>query len=445
MAGVQFFQWSVVAQAAAKPRERPNIVLILADDMGYGDASCYPQSWLNTPHLDHMADEGMRLTDFHSSCPVCSPTRAGLLTGRYQQRAGIPGVILADEKQNRHHGLFPHEVTFAELLQDAGYATAVFGKWHLGYQRKFNPIRHGFDHFRGYVSGNIDFISHVDRMGIADWWDGDKLTPAEGYVTHLITRHAVQFIEQHKNRPFCLYIAHEAVHSPYQGPFDKPVRAVGIGNIKGAGRKDIKQAYREMMTEMDRGVGAVLSTLKRLKIDSNTFVFFFSDNGATRNGSNGGLRGFKGSVWEGGHRVPAIARWPGRIPPGSVSDETLISIDILPTILDLTATKPPANRKLDGVSFAPVLIERKKLAERMLFWDYNGKQAVRQGRWKLVVGERGLRAKTGLYNLDDDPAEQRNLATSHPERVAKLRADLQRWQSDVANGATRQPKRAIVK
>jgi arylsulfatase A-like enzyme len=216
--------WQTGIACSEEPGRPPNIVLVLADDMGYGDASCYGNEAFRTPCLDALAAKGMRFLDFHSSGPVCSPTRAGLLTGRYQQRAGIPGVIYADPKQNRHHGLQVEEITFAELLQKAGYATAVCGKWHLGYQKQYNPVHHGFGRFRGYVSGNVDYISHYDRMEIYDWWDGLELVEEEGYSTHLITEHAVRFIEENRRRPFCLYVAHEAPHSPWQGPPDPPIR-----------------------------------------------------------------------------------------------------------------------------------------------------------------------------------------------------------------------------
>ncbi|GAB4159841.1 MAG: sulfatase-like hydrolase/transferase [Planctomycetaceae bacterium] len=427
--------------------QKPNIVIILADDLGYGDLSCYGNQSCQTPNLDRLAKEGMRFTDFHSSGPVCSPTRAGLLTGRYQQRAGIPGVIFADPKQNRHHGLHTRETTFAERLRESGYATGVFGKWHLGYHKKFNPVHHGFDKFRGYVSGNVDYISHVDRMGIADWWDGDKLSPEEGYCTHLITRHAVKFIETHRKKPFCLYIAHEAVHSPYQGPNDKPVRKVGQGRIPGAARKDIKAAYREMLEEMDRSVGQVVSALRKANLEKNTLVIFLSDNGANRNGSNGKLRGFKGSVWEGGHRVPAIAWWPGKIPAGSVNHQPTISIDIMPTILEAAGVKVPAKLKFDGISLLDQLQHKSKPSkhepssrkERILFWGYRNKFAVRQGQWKLVVNEPRIPGRKALFNLADDPEERKNIARQYPKKMQQLLAELERWKADVARDATPQP------
>eukprot|EP00913_Durusdinium_trenchii_P028464 g26692.t1 len=295
----------------------------------------------------------------------------------------------------------------------------------------FNPVHHGFDRFRGYVSGNVDYISHVDRMGIADWWDGDTLKPEEGYSTHLITRHSVEFIKANRDKPFCLYIAHEAVHSPYQGPTSKPVRGVGKGRIKQNERKDIKAAYREMMTEMDRGIGEVVDTLKELKLDRNTLVIFLSDNGANRNGSNGKLRGFKGSVWEGGHRVPAIAWWPGRIKPGTVNRAPCISIDIMPTILDAAGVISPAGHRYDGISLLGQLEGGPPPSpERTLFWDYRRKSAVRRGRWKLVVDERGLKGQPGLFDLKQDPAEQTNVAGQHPDRVKELQAALREWKKD---------------
>lgn len=425
--------------------KRPNLVVIMADDMGYGDASCYGNTAFRTPHLDRLATEGLLFTDFHSSGSVCSPTRAGLLTGRYQQRAGIPGVINADPKLNRHHGLMPVEVTFAELLREAGYRTGVFGKWHLGYRRRFNPVHHGFDTFRGYVSGNIDYISHVDRMGIEDWWEADQLRPERGYSTHLITRHAVEFIraqDEGLERPFCLYVAHECPHSPYQGPGDRAVRGPGVAKIPGRARKNIKAAYREMMVEMDRGVGAIVETLRKQKLAENTLLLFFSDNGANRNGSNAGLRGLKGSVWEGGHRVPAIAWWPGKIKPGTRTDQTVISLDVMPTLLELGGARLPRRHRLDGVSLVGLLTGRvEQLAARTLFWDFQGRAAVRQGPWKLVVGRKGKGKNTsGLFRLDNDRAEKQDLANDEPEKAEALRQALMAWRANVARGATAQEK-----
>lgn len=423
--------------AESAETRRPNVIVILADDMGYGDAGCYGSKLLKTPHIDRLAAEGMRFTDFHSSGAVCSPTRAGLMTGRYQQRAGIPGVVYANPKRNRHHGLHTSEIVLSELLKDDGYATGMFGKWHLGYRKQFNPTLHGFDLFRGFVSGNVDYLSHVDGTGVADWWHNDVQTAEEGYTTHLINRGAVKFIEQHRNRPFFLYLAHEAVHSPYQAPDDPPVRAVGQPRIPGAARRGLARAYQQMMTEMDKGIGEVLATLQRLELERETLVIFFSDNGANRNGSNGPLRGFKASLWEGGHRVPAIARWVGRIKPGTECDTPVISIDLMPTILATTGTGLPAGHHLDGVNLLPLLTEAGSLPQRSLYWDFRRSSAVRRGPWKLIV--EGLRIRPKLFHLTDDLGEQRDQAAEHPRQVAEMLTELKRWKVSVRTKATQQP------
>ncbi|MDA1054877.1 MAG: sulfatase-like hydrolase/transferase [Planctomycetota bacterium] len=393
--------------------------------------------WIETPHLDKLAAQGMKFTDFHSSGNVCSPTRAGLMTGRYQQRAGIPGVVFADPTNAVHyHGLQTSEVTFAELLRGAGYSTAIFGKWHLGYYPKYNPIQHGFDSFRGYVSGNVDFISHVDQAGVYDWWHQDKHVVEEGYTTHLITTHAIEFIEANKRKPFCLYLPHEAPHYPYQGPNDPALRSVGGAFDNQGERKDIKNAYREMVQEMDKGVGEVVETIERLGLAENTLVLFFSDNGANKNGDNGPLRGAKGSNWEGGHRVPCIARWTNRITPGTFRDDLTISLDVMPTLLAAAGVAIPDNHKLDGVNLLPVMLDKERLGTRQLVW--NGK-AIRDGGWKLVVDGKGGE-RVGLYDLSVDLGEQKNLADAEPNRVKTMLARLEAWKADVASGESLQPR-----
>ena len=430
-----------VELTAADTTQKPNIVLIMADDLGYGDLSCYGSQNGKTPHLDRLAARGMRFTDFHSSGAVCSPTRAGLLTGRYQQRAGIDGVVYADPRKNRHHGLQKNEITLAQCLQDAGYQTGMFGKWHLGYQRQYNPTFRGFQHFVGYVSGNVDYFAHLDGTGVFDWWHNAELNRAEqGYVTHLINDHAVNFIRQQREKPFFVYIAHEAVHSPYQGPRDQPMRKEGVGDIKSARRKDIANAYREMNTEMDKGIGQVVDVLKELNLTENTFLFFLSDNGANKNGSNGILRGFKGSLWEGGHRVPAIACWPGQIPAGTVCDETVISIDLMPTILELSDAKVPAGHKLDGVSLVALLKKQQSLTPRQIFWECNGKSAVRQGPWKLIMNQT-RQEPVELYNLSRDMTESENLSELQPLRVQQMQSALDGWKTEVRQTATPQPEK----
>ena len=426
----------LIARQDARPTSaEPNFVIIMADDLGYGDLSCYWEgSPAPTPNLDRMAAQGLRFTDFHSSGNVCSPTRAGLLTGRYQQRAGIPGVINADPKVAAHFfGLGRNETTFAECLKKIGYRTGIFGKWHLGYDVYFNPREHGFDEFRGYVSGNVDYQSHYDRMEKFDWWNGRELEDQPGYVTHLVTKNAIDFIERNKARPFCLYVAHEAVHSPWQGPFDAPIRGPNARKdlIKG---KNNTAVFGKMMEALDQGVGEILSTIETCGIADRTFVLFFSDNGPAA-GSAGPLRGRKGSNYEGGHRVPAIAWWPSRIQAGQQTDSLAISLDIMPTLLSIAGYSDSSGLALDGKDLSPVLFDHESEPGRQLFW--NGR-AMRDGKWKLVLGN-SKQGAVELFDLSQDLGEKVNLASRHPERVDQMRKALDGWKQEVARGATAQP------
>ena len=426
---------------AAVEEEQPlNFVVIMADDLGYGDLSTY-DGWIDTPNLDRMAFEGLKFTDFHSNGAVCSPTRAALLTGRYQQRAGVPVVIFAPEDRPTHvDGLQDVEWTFAEALREAGYATAIFGKWHLGYYPQYNPTRHGFAEFKGYVSGNVDFFSHVDGAGRFDWWHGAEQSREQGYVTTLINRHAVRFIEERGDEPFCLYLAHEAPHFPYQGPEDDPAGFRKVGGF--SGRQDlsdeqIRQRYYEMVAEMDRGVGEILDTLNRLGIAERTLVLFFSDNGATPDGSNGALRGHKASVWEGGHRVPAIAWRPGAIPAGGQTDQLATTMDIWPTVAELAGIEARPDRPLDGVSMVQTL-RGSSVQRGPVFWSFMDGLAMRDGNWKLVAGEDGDE-QPQLFDLSTDLAEQTNLAEQEPERTATMLEQAREWLEEVQASATEQP------
>ena len=265
------------AEQPERPR-RPNVVLIMADDLGYGDISPYG-GWIETPHLEELAAGGVRFTDFHSSGNVCSPTRAGLMTGLYQQRLGIPGVLFANPARPSHHeGIGADATTIAEVMRSDGYATAIFGKWHLAYRPEFNflargspsrspaedsPTLHGFDTFRGFVSGNLDYHSHIDMMGRPDWWTDAKLQAEEGYLTDLITEHAVRFIETHAGAPFLLYLPHHAPHYPFQGRYDPADRTVGGEFDQLGSATDRQRAYREIVQAVDDGVGRVVAALER--------------------------------------------------------------------------------------------------------------------------------------------------------------------------------------
>ncbi len=410
------------------PAPRPNFVVILADDLGYGDVGSYGGQ-IPTPGLDRMAAEGLRFRDFHSSGTVCTPTRAGLLTGRYQQRAGLEEVILVGFDQNRHWGLQEGETTLPELLKRSGYSTGIAGKWHLGYREQYNPLLRGFDFFRGFVGGNIDYQAHIDRAGVYDWWNGRKSIVEDGYATRLITNHALQFIQENRTRPFFLLVAHAAPHFPYQGPEDPAFRVTGEMVQSDLDFQTSPATYSEMVEAMDRGVGRILDTLQELNLADNTLVFFFSDNGANRNGSNGPLRGSKTHVWEGGHRVPAMAWWPGRIRVG-VSDRLVSSLDLMPTMLELAGLEAPKGRSLNGLDLRRFLRRGEGAGERTLFWRFRGRTAVRRGPWKLVEGEDD-QTGPGLYDLSQDLGEEVNLAAQHPERVEGLREALARIMQEI--------------
>ncbi len=417
-----------VGGSSGATAERPNIILIMADDLGYGDIGCYGSKKIRTPNIDALAGGGLKFRDYHSNCPVCSPTRAALLTGRYQQRCGIEGVVTA--ARHRHTGMALEEVTFAEVLKRHGYATGIFGKWHIGYDVEFNPARQGFDEFIGYVSGNVDYHSHIDQADFDDWWKNSEKVPEEGYSTDLITKHGVDFIERHKDGPFCLYLPHEAPHYPYQGRKDPPERLSGGRKGKKAKGEEIARAYKEMVEVMDEGIGRIVGTVRRLGLERKTFIFFCSDNGATRNGSNGVLAGYKGSLWEGGHRVPAVACWPGRIRAGTTTHQTVLGMDLFATMMSIAGAKLPVDLKLDGVDLLPMLTEGAKLPERMLFWRYRKEKAARKGPWKLLV--QGNQSK--LYNLEEDLGEKENLAIAKPQMLKALEDELAAWEQEVSAG-----------
>lgn len=423
----------VLAGLSVRAQSHPNVVLILADDLGYGDLGCYGSTTIPTPNIDALARGGMRFTDFHSNGVVCSPTRAALLTGRYQQRAGVPEVLTVDPKYDEL-GLPPSETTIAEVMKKAGYATAIFGKWHLGYRERFNPVAQGFDEFRGYVSGNVDYQSHFDTPGRQDWWSGTRLDDEPGYVTDLVTRHGVTFIEQHtqkRGKPFFLYLSHESPHYPYQGPNDPAFRKPGGQNQAHSPRKDEETAYREMIVSLDEGVGRIVAAIKKAGIEKNTLIIFCSDNGPTGPGSAGPLRGKKGQTWEGGHRVPGIFYWPGRIAAGSVTNETALTMDILPTIAALASVALEKNVVLDGVRLDRLLFEQKPLAPRTLYWKDHEDWAVRQGQWKVVSMASGKNPEPALFDLEKDPGEKNDLSRENPQKLRELENSFQAWKLQV--------------
>jgi arylsulfatase A len=321
---------AIVPPAVAETAKRPNIILIMADDLGYGSLGCYGSKEVETPNIDRIAAGGVRLTDFHSNGAMCSPTRAALMTGRYQQRCAwvademLSPMSRAHRKENPAQrwawGISPNEVTLPALLRQAGYRTGLIGKWHLGYDFAFHPMNYGFDEFRGHVGGNVDYHTHVAGYGSKelDWWKDKTIRNEPGYTTDLLAGYATDFIERNRAKPFYLCIAHGAPHDPWQGrdPDNK---------------KSPAETYKEMIAVLDEAVGAVIETLRENDLEKNTLVIFTSDNGpAAPRGfpANGLLQGRKGSMLEGGHRVPFIASWPGVIAGARTSGEDGFPADI---------------------------------------------------------------------------------------------------------------------
>ncbi|NRB74034.1 MAG: sulfatase-like hydrolase/transferase [Verrucomicrobiales bacterium] len=452
--------FTLLVEPALRADDRPNLIVIMVDDMGYQGLSCFGNPYFKTPELDRLAADGMKLTDFHSSGTMCSPTRAGLLTGLYQQRTGIEAVIhpVSDHPEHRK-GLQLSETTFAEVLKENGYATGIIGKWHQGYPQNsddYHPQEHGFDEFVGYHSGNIDFVSHVGDHYKHDWWHGKEETPEEGYSTHLINQYAEDFVRRHgkSDQPFCLYLSHEAIHNPVQVPGD-PVRRTldnwDRWDFRKVSEEERIAKYLGMTLPIDEGLGQLRAALKELQIEDNTFILFFSDNGAAGDFPSGdpNLRGNKGSVYEGGHRVPAIAFWPRKIKAGTVSDEPLISIDVMPTLLALAGVEH-ADLNLDGVDMSPVLVEQQSLPDRPLYWASlsnrgSRAEAMRDGPWKLNVFHPKAtpgtfeNPKFELYRLDEDPSESTDLSGKFPDRARRMAQQITEWYRETTASSPEQP------
>lgn len=414
---------------------RPNIVLIMADDLGYADLSCYGSETISTPQIDRLARNGMRFTDYHANGAVCSPTRAALLTGRYPQRCGIEDALVFGESQ----GLEP-QPTLATYLKQQGYATGLCGKWHLGSEPQFHPNRHGFDEFYGLLNGDGDYRSRINRAGCRDWWHNEVAVEESGYTTDLITQHSLDFIDRHQAEPFFLYVAHLAPHFPWQGPEDPADRIEGTdyreSELKFGSSLDKKNAFREMVKAMDDGVGRIVAKLKELGLEENTLLIFLSDNGGytvetdgyVAVSNHGPFRGQKRDIYEGGHRVPAIFSFPEMIPANTFCHDAAMSMDILPTLLDILGLiQASGEQALDGVSLCPVLTKGAPAPLRPLFWRQGDDKAVREGSWKLVIRE----DQEELFNLAEDPGERMNRAAEFPRQVDVLNQLLRAWELEV--------------
>jgi arylsulfatase A-like enzyme len=413
--------------------ERPNIVLILMDDLGYGDIGSYGVPDAKTPNIDRLAREGVKMTDFYANGANCSPTRAGFITGRYQQRVGIEMPLGAGGKADLSRGLAPTPTSLPALLKASGYSTGLIGKWHLGWDAAFHPNRHGFDEFWGFMSGSVDYYTHsAESSHPGELFHNGNPVTSTGYLTDEITARAKQFVEDHQRQPFFLEVAYNATHFPFQGPgLDERQRARPDWLHDGT-RAD----YVAMLESADRGVGVILDTLNRLRLTRNTLVIFTSDNGGEWLSRNAPLFHRKNTLWEGGIRVPALLRWPAHLPAHVTSKQVAITMDLTASILAAAGARPPDAYRADGINLLPPLAGRKTV-ERTLFWRIKNpirdQKAVRRGRWKyLVEGPLTLRANAEfIFDLEKDPGERENLVFERADLLPGFRQSVVEWEADV--------------
>ncbi|MBI3464990.1 MAG: sulfatase, partial [Planctomycetes bacterium] len=356
---------ALLVSSPALAADKPNVVIIYADDLGWGDLSCYGHPKFKTPNIDSLAAEGAKLTNFYSCCPYCAPSRVGLQTGRYQFRSGVTNNPAPDAGIN-DVGIPSEELTLGEMFKAAGYATACIGKWHLGHKPEFHPLKHGYDEYLGILYSN--------DMRPVELWDGPRVIEYPVYqatLTKRYTERAVAFIERNRERPFFLYLPHAMPHKP-------------LAASEAFYKKSGNGLYADVLAELDWGVGQVLGALHSLGLEQNTLVFFSSDNGPWLGGSSGGLRGMKGQTWEGGIRVPLLARWPGRIPAGHVSHEPAIILDLFATSLTAAGIALPQDRTIDGRDIMPLLTSDSKSPHETIY-SIRGNQlfTVRSGKWKF--------------------------------------------------------------
>ncbi|MBL8178289.1 MAG: sulfatase-like hydrolase/transferase [Bryobacterales bacterium] len=407
---------------------KPNIVLILADDLGYGDVGFTGCPDIATPQIDSLQRDGVWFTHAYSNGAVCSPTRAALLTGQYQHRNGMGQVILVAE---RDKGLATQAVLLPQVLRNAGYATGIIGKWHLGFEAKYLPTRRGFDEFKGFLAGNIDYFTHRDRLDNRDLWDGERPLEDDRYMTDFIGDEAIRFIDRHKAHPFFLYLPFNAVHDPFQGPEDRDT----AGNAEASRKKNRTRAvYKAMLESLDRNVGRILAHLDGAGIAENTVVFFLGDNGGIPQiGRNLPFRGSKGTLWEGGIRTPLVARWKGRFPAGRKAPDMVAGMDLFPTCSALAGAALPAGVRMDGVNLLDACMGTGRVQRDTLYFLHGKQEAMVSQGWKYLLDNEG---EEHLFRLGEDAGETNDRKKQEPQRLASMKAAYAAWKTDVTRPAS---------
>lgn len=453
--------WWLSASAGSRAAERPNVLLIISDDQGWPDLGCMQLKPVETPNLDRLAAEGVRATNFYATWPACTPSRGSVLTGRYPQRNGLYDMIRNDLVNYGHRftadeyavspemtlGLDVREKTIADIIKPAGYRTGIVGKWDMGQAKRYLPLQRGFDFFYGHGNNGIDYYTH-ERYGIHSIFRNNDRTQSDRgtYITDVFEREALGFLKRQSADPWFLMLCFNAPHSAssYASDVAGDSKKVGVQAPAEELERQLDRgvpkklaAYYAALACMDRSIGRVLDWLEESGQSQNTLVLFMSDNGGSGNGGNLPLRGQKSTMWEGGLRVPFLARWPAVLPAGTVNDEFLTALEILPTIAHVAGAEAPANLELDGFDMLPVLRGTSKSPRSEMFWQRRSDKAARVGNWKWLESAKG----SGLYDLANDPGESNDLSTANPAQLEQMRQRFAAWRLAMDQAEPRGPFR----
>jgi arylsulfatase A-like enzyme len=406
--------------------QQPNIIYIMSDDMGYGDLSCYGQKSYTTPNLDKLAAQGIKFTNAYSSAPLCTPSRTAFMTGRYPAHTQV-GLIepLTGQPVDTGFGLQEPTNSLAALMRSGGYHTALIGKWHLGALDKHSPTRNGFDYFFGIRSGAADYISHKGTTRKPDLYENETPVNRPGYLTDLFTETTLSFLKKKHTKPFFLALTFNAPHWPWQAPGDRPYH--DTANYRSGGSP---ATFAAMMARLDEAVGKILKMLDDEQLTKSTIVIFTNDNGGERFSNHGGLSKEKGSLWEGGIRVPAFVRWPGHITPGSTTAQVAVTMDWTSTILSMAKLSVKPAKQMDGIDLVPVLTGKTGTIERTIYWrtfQRLKQKAMRAGNWKYLQDEKC----EYLFNVATDQAEKNDLKATQPAVFAQLKQQYAAWETTV--------------
>ena len=438
------FAFSFSVSASADEAKKPNIIFIMADDLGYADIGSYGAPDAKTPHIDSLAVDGLKFTNFYAMSCQCTPSRTAILTGRYPQRAGGLECAIGTGNVGRYDeaealaakgelGLPAEYAVLAPALKGVGYVNGVFGKWHLGYEPKFSPLEQGFDRFTGFLGGNVEYFEHYETSGLDVYVKGREPIDREGYLTDLITEDAVAFLDERAaepDTPFFLYLPHGAPHFPFQGPGDREPKRTAENWMDGT-----RINYVAMLESLDDGVGKVLEALEKNGQAENTIVIFTSDHGAMEPGLNTPWRDYKSTTFEGGLRVPCVVRWPGKIEPGTVSHQVGTLMDLTASFLQIAGTEAPDQKPLDGIDILGHVLDGKPEMPRTLYWRYRRGDktwwGARDGNLKLVRKQEGDAVEEWLFDLATDPTETKSVTSERPEEYGALQRKVLLWEKEV--------------